>query len=343
MVPHLGEERLFPRRAGQGNALLRGHSAAERDGHPAHGPCPQPDDPGRPRALAPDERLQHPLAARHGPRRHRHAERGGEGPQEGGQAPSGPRARGVRRARVGVEEAVRRHDRAPAAHARQLHRLEARALHVRRGLLEGRHEGVLRPLQRGSRLQGQLHRQLVPALRHRPCERRGGARAEPRTLLVHPLSRRGQREGHAGRAVQGLRDGRDDASRNAPRRYGGRRQPEGRALRAPPRQDRDPAAHRARDPRDRGRLRGPRVRHGHREDHARARLERLPRGQASQPRRNQHHERRRHDERARRREVLRHGPLEVPRGDRRRSRGRRFPRPHRRSRQPDSPNPPSKR
>ena len=172
MVSDLGEERILPRRTGQGQALFGRHSAAERDWHPAHGPRPQPDHTGRAGALAPHERLQHPLAAGHGPCRHRDAERGREGPAQGRQTPPGPRARGFCGQGVGMEEAVRRDDRPPAAHAGQLHGLAARTLHVRRGLLQGRRQGVHAALRRRSHIQGQLYRQLVSALRHRPRQRR---------------------------------------------------------------------------------------------------------------------------------------------------------------------------
>ena len=50
-----------------------------------------------------------------------------------GKTPAGPRPRSVRRARVGMEGAIRRHDLAPDAAARQLGRLVARSLHDGRG------------------------------------------------------------------------------------------------------------------------------------------------------------------------------------------------------------------
>ena len=175
MVSHMGEKRVFPRRARQGRSLFGGHSAAERHGHSPHGPRAQPDHPGRSRQMAAHVRLQHALAAGHGSRRHRHAERRGEGFAQRGQAQAGSRARGVRCARVGVEEAVRRHDRPPAEDAGQLHGLAARTLYVRRRMLPRRGEGLHAALRRGVDIQGQLHRQLVSALRHRSSQRRGRA------------------------------------------------------------------------------------------------------------------------------------------------------------------------
>ena len=336
MVPDLGEHRRV-QAVRSGQALFGRHPAAQRDGHPPHGPRPQRHDPGRPRPLAPHARRRHALGPRHRPRRHRHAERRREGAPQGGQAPPGPRPRGLRRARLGVEEAVRRHDREAAPRPRLLLRLVARALHDGRGPLARRRRGLHGDVREGPRLPRQLHRELVPALRHRPRGRRDRARAQPRPPLVRALPRRRLRPRREGRGLPGLHHGRHDPPRDPPGRHGRRGKPQGRALPAPPRQDRDPPAHRARDPGPPRRLRRARVRHGHREDHACPRPERLPRRQAPRPRGDQHHERRRHDERARRRRLRRPRPLRVPREDRRRPRRRRLPRPRRGLRQPGRP------
>ncbi len=291
MVSHLGEQGLFSRRTRQGQTLFGRHPAAQRDGHFAHGPRTQPDDSGYSGALAPHARRQHLVAAGNGPCGHRDAERGGEGLAQGRQATSGSRARGVRGTRVGMEEAVRRHHCAPAAHARQLHGLAARTLHVRRRLLARGSESFHAALRRGTCLQRQLHRQLVSAVRNGACQRRGGARAEQGTSVVPALSGRGLREGRKGRARRRLRPFGHDAPGDAAGRHGRGGQPEGRTLCRARGTERPAAAFQSPDSRRFGRLRRKGIRHGHREDHPGARSERLPRGQAPRTGRDRHHER----------------------------------------------------
>ncbi len=81
VVRRVGGARAVPRRPRGGRrALLHRDPAAERDRHPAHGPRPQQHDPGHPGPLAPHAGPQRGLDARHRPRRHRHAERGGARP-----------------------------------------------------------------------------------------------------------------------------------------------------------------------------------------------------------------------------------------------------------------------
>ena len=79
-------------------------ASAQRDRAPAHGPHAEADRDGHHHPLASHARRSHALAAGHRPRRHRDAD-------DGGAATRAPRARtgaswaarGVRRARVGVE------------------------------------------------------------------------------------------------------------------------------------------------------------------------------------------------------------------------------------------------
>ena len=69
------------------------------------------------------------VAARHRPRRHRHAVDGGAPARRRRQEPPRHRPRGVRRARVGLEAALRRRDPAADEAARRLGGLVARVLH----------------------------------------------------------------------------------------------------------------------------------------------------------------------------------------------------------------------
>ena len=62
-------------------------AAAKRDRCPPSGTRPQPHDYGHAGALAPDAGLQHADFARHGPRRNRDAECGGEADSERGPDP----------------------------------------------------------------------------------------------------------------------------------------------------------------------------------------------------------------------------------------------------------------
>ena len=76
----LGGTRLLPHRARPGEeAVHHRHPAAERDRRPAHGARAQQHASRRAHPLAADAGLQRPLDARHRPRRHRHAGRGGDG------------------------------------------------------------------------------------------------------------------------------------------------------------------------------------------------------------------------------------------------------------------------
>ena len=120
---------------------------------------------------------------------------------QGGQAQGGPRPRGVRGARLGVEGA-----RAAAQILKQLRLMgfsldwSARALHDGRRALARGARGVRVALRGGPDLPRQLHRELVPALRDRALRPRGGdASRETGQPLAHPLSRGGRRaEGDRG-------------------------------------------------------------------------------------------------------------------------------------------------
>ena len=108
-------------------------------------------------------RRQHAVAARHRPCRHRHPDGGGAQTGRRGHQLPRPRPREIRRARLGVEGAIRRHHQAPDdAPGRQL-RLEPRALHPRSGPFARRARGLRRPLRKGPDLPRRVHGQLVPA------------------------------------------------------------------------------------------------------------------------------------------------------------------------------------
>jgi hypothetical protein len=148
--PRMGSPRLwqcwFPghRRApGRRARVLHPAAAPQRDRHAAHGPCVQPDDHGQPHALPPHARLQHGLGARHRPRGHCHADRGGapaagarhQPPRHGPHPPRGTQE--FCRQGVGVERAQRQHHHhADAPHGRQ-RGLEPRILHHGRKALQG--------------------------------------------------------------------------------------------------------------------------------------------------------------------------------------------------------------
>ena len=96
----VGAARLRPRRRARHRpgrcrpALLRHPAAAaQRDGHAAHGPRVQPNHHGQPDALPPHAGPQHRLGAGHGPRRHRHADRGGAPAAGPGHQPPRPGTR----------------------------------------------------------------------------------------------------------------------------------------------------------------------------------------------------------------------------------------------------------
>ena len=161
---------------------------------------------------------------------------------------------------------VRRHDHRAVQTPRRLVGLRAGALHARRGLRQGRVEGLRRSVQQGLDLPRQLHGQLGSGLRlgdQRPGGR--GARS-PRHALSHRLP--AQRRQRRGRRCDGAPG--DDAGRRR-----GRGASRRRALQGSCRQDGDAAAGRSRAADHRRRVRQDRLRHRLSEDHARPRPQRL--------------------------------------------------------------------
>ena len=126
----------------------------------------------------------------HRSRRDRHAgRRRAEAPRGRHRAPR-PGPRGLRRARLGVEGAVRRRDRRADQADGRLPRLDARAVHDGRGALAGRARRV-RPAVRGRPdLPGRASRELVPDRPHGPQRLRGGARRGRRRARDVPLPAR---------------------------------------------------------------------------------------------------------------------------------------------------------
>ena len=61
------------------------------------------------------------------------------------------------------------------------------------GYVQGRDARLRRPLREGLHLQGQLPRQLVPALRHGDQRPRGGLQGDARHAQLHPLPGGGRR------------------------------------------------------------------------------------------------------------------------------------------------------
>ena len=209
--PVRGRRRRAPRRD-----IRHLRPAPQRHRRPAHGSRTQWLDPRRAHPLAPDARLRHALAARLRPCGHRDAERRRESAREGGSLASGDRARGVRRADVGVAREDRPHDHGPVPTARLVARLLARALHDGRRLRPGR-DDVLRPAL-GARLDlsRESHRQLVPVPSDGDLRPRGRARGDGRHAVHDPLPVRGRR-----RTRRRLH--RDRPAGHDPRRRRGRR------------------------------------------------------------------------------------------------------------------------
>ena len=216
----MGASRLLRRRHRSGSSGVRDPAAAaERDRHPAHGACVQPDHHGRAHPLPPDARLQHALAAGHRPCGHRHPDRGraparGEGPV----APC-PGPRGVHRPGVGLEALLRRHHHQPDEAARRLGGLRTRVLHDGRVAVDGGGRHVRAPLRAGPDLPRQAAGELGPEARHGGLRPGGRERRGRRPPVGDPLSDRRQCRRRPG---GGHHPPRDDARRRGRRRAPGR-------------------------------------------------------------------------------------------------------------------------
>ena len=307
LVPALGGRGAVPAgRPGELSQIRNGHSAAQRDRTAPHRTRPGAHARGRHRALEADAGLSRSLGPGHGPRGHCHAVGDRAPARERRHGPQGPRAGGLRRARVGLEAGSQGHHPDPDEAPRLLARLDARAVHARPGSLARGAARVRPALERGADLPRPLCRQLVPALRHRRLGSGGRAPRSGRQALQDPLRRAGRR----------LRSGRrddtagDDAWRHSPRHPPGRSADGGAA--GP---EGDPADRRAGDPDHRGPdSRGPRVRHGDREGHAGARRQRLRNGGAAQAPGGRRHRPRRQDDSGGRRGLRGARPVQGAQG-----------------------------
>ena len=166
---------------------------------------------------------------------------------------------------MGVAAGVRRHHHRAAQAPRLLVRLRARAVHLRRRLRARRDQGLRGPLREGLHPQGQLPRELVPALRHRDQRPRGRLPGHAGDAQLRALPGRGRQ----------ARDHRHDASRDDARRHGGGGASGRRAVHGRRRQDRHASAAGARAQDRRGRARRPGLRHRRPQDHPGSRPHRL--------------------------------------------------------------------
>ena len=191
----------------------------------------------------------------------------------------------LRRARLAVEGAVRRHDLAPDAPPRRLGRLVARPLHHGRGTVGGRDRGLRAPAREGPHLPRQAPRQLGPGAAHGAVGPRGGRGARGRPPLAPPLPARRRLRATWSSPPRAPRP----CSATPPSPCTRTTSATGTSSAA---QIRLPLTDRA-DPDHRRRLRRPGVRHRLREDHAGARLQRLRDRQAPRAAHDQHPHRRR--------------------------------------------------
>ena len=101
------------------------------------------------------------MAARHGPRRHRHPDRGGEAARRRRQDQRGLRPRAVHRQGLGLEARLRRHHRRTDAPPRRRGGLEPRPVHHGRRPVPGGPHDLQAALRRGADLSGRAAGQLV--------------------------------------------------------------------------------------------------------------------------------------------------------------------------------------
>ena len=216
-------------------------------------------DPGRARPLAPDARLQHALAARLRPCRHR---------DPGGGGARAARARGRPGSEIGREAFLERvwewlHEYGGVIMG-QFRRLGCSLDYERERFtmderVRARGHALLRaPVRARLDVPRQPHRQLVQRLPHVHLRPGGGAHRRRRRTHVRALSaRRRLRPRHRG----------DGAARDDPRRRRRGRAPRRRAVSRSRRQGGDRAGGGTARARDRRRARRARVRHGRAQDH----------------------------------------------------------------------------
>ena len=189
-------------------------AAAERDRQPAHGSRAGTHHDGRADPPQADAGLRGAVAAGHGPRRHRHPERGGKAARGRRQDQRGLRPRAVRRQGLGLEARVRRRHRRPDAPARRRGGLEPRPVHHGRGTVAGGAHDLQAALRRRADLSGRAAGQLVTGARDGDLGPRGQLRGRRRRVGVVPVRLARRRAApHRGRH----HPGRDDAGRHRDR------------------------------------------------------------------------------------------------------------------------------
>ena len=280
-LPALGSRGLV-RARGRWRAVLHRDSAAERHRHAAHGPRAPAHDHGRADALSPHATATHAVAARHGSRRHRDA--------DGGRAPArtreGKHRAATSAARSSSSACGNGRSESGGTIARQMRRLGASVDWSRdrftmdAGLSRAVTEVFVRLHEEGLIYRGKRLVNWDPVLHTALSDLEVDGRGGAGLALAHPLSARGR---------QRSRRRRHHAPRDDARRHGGRRASRRRALSGTwsARQVGLPLTGRT-DPDHRRRLRRSRVRHGLRQDHAGARLQRLRGRPAARPAADQH-------------------------------------------------------
>ena len=296
----MGSQRRLRAHARRRQALVRHPAAApQRDRHAAHGPCLPAHHHGCAGPLPPHEGREHALGAGHRPRRHRDPDRRRAAAAGCRPEPARSRPRRLLEARVGLEGDQRLDHHPPDAPHGRLGGLEARVLHDGFEALEGGHRHLRAALRRRPDLPRQASGELGPGAAFGGLRPRGGQRRARRHDVAHPLSVQRRPAGRCERPA----DARNAHRHHPARDHAGRRRigrpPRRRALQAPGRPLRRPAALRPSHPHHHRRLRRPGLRLGLREDHRRARFQRLSGGAETRPATDHHLHPRREDQRQR--------------------------------------------
>ena len=170
--------------------LLHHDPAPERHRDAAHGACLPAHPHGHPHPLPAHARCRRPVATGHRPCRHRHAD-GGRAPAErtGHQAHRAD-ARGLHRARLAVEGAVRGQHRRTDAPPGRLGRLESRSLHDRPAAVARGDRGLRAPARGGPDLPRQAPGELGPGAAHRAVRPGGAVAGGGRPAVAPALSLR---------------------------------------------------------------------------------------------------------------------------------------------------------
>ncbi len=238
----VGGERLLqaaPQQESRPPPLRHQHAAAQRHRRAAPRPRHHRDARRHHDPLPSHARRRDALGPRRGPRRHRHADRGRARAGQRRHGPPPDRARGLRRARLGLGAPLQEPHPGPAPPPRRLLRLGARALHAGRGADARRPRGLRAPLRGGAGLSRRAHHQLVSGLPERDLRPRSRDRGHAGHALLRSLSAGAARR----RGAHALHHRGDDAPGDDPGRHRRRRQSQRRALPRPRGPLRHPADH----------------------------------------------------------------------------------------------------